>query len=39
MEDKGHNYPDLKLLGLHLMQVLDIATSDIKKLKSLQKRE
>lgn len=39
MEDKGHNYPDLKLLRLHLMQVLDTAISDIGKLKSLQKRE
>lgn len=39
MEDKGHNYPDLKLLSLHLMQVLDTVISDIDKLKNLQKRE
>ena len=39
MEDKGHNYPDLKLLRFHLMQVLDTAISDIDKLKSVQKRE
>lgn len=39
MEDKGQNYPDLKLLSLHLMQVLDTAISDIDKLKNLQKRE
>lgn len=29
----------LKLLKLHLMQVLDTAISDINKLKSFQKRE
>lgn len=39
MKDKGHNYPDLKLLMLHLTQVLDTAISDRDELKSLQKKE
>ena len=39
MEDKEHNNPALKLLRLHLMQVLDAELSDIDKLKSLQKKE
>lgn len=39
MEEKGHNYPGLKLLKLHEMQVLHTAISDINKLQSVQKRE
>lgn len=37
MTDKEHNCSDLKLLMLHLTQVLD-AVSDIDELKSLQKK-
>lgn len=38
MKDKEHNCSDLKLLMLHLTQVLDAAVSDIDELKSLQKK-
>lgn len=39
MKDKGQNNPDLKMLKLHLTQILDTAISDTDELKSLQKRE